>query len=199
VDLNIVHRDINELHKDLGWYIALAIVMILAGLFAIFVPFAATVATTYLAGIAFAVGGIIFVIHAFRWRSTERLLLTFLLGLIYFAFGIFLMIKPLAGILTLTMALAFFFAAAGVIKIINAFRMRPSSIWGWALLSGIVSVLLAIIIWAGMPLTALWTIGLIVGIDLFFAGISLLMLTLAVRRAVDRSETFCIGNECYSM
>ncbi len=56
VDVNIAHRDINELHKNLGWYIALAIAMMILGVFAIFAPYAATFAVERLAGIAFAVG-----------------------------------------------------------------------------------------------------------------------------------------------
>jgi len=199
MELNIAHRDMNELYKMVWWYIALAIGMIIVGVFAVIVPIAATVAIEWLAGIAFAVGGIILVIHSFRWKAGERLFLSLILGLTYFAFGIFLMAYPLSGMLTLTIAFAIFFFVAGIFKIINAFRMRPFSIWGWALLSGIVSLLLSFIIWAGMPLTALWVIGLIVGIDLIFAGFSLLMITLVVRRAVARKETFCIGNVCYSM
>jgi uncharacterized membrane protein HdeD (DUF308 family) len=198
VDVNIAHRDINELHKNLGWYIALAIAMMILGVFAIFAPYAATFAVERLAGIAFAVGGIILVIHAFRWRIPERFFFSFFLGLIYFAFGIFLLAYPLTGILSITMALALLYLAVGVVKIINAFRIRPSSKWGWVFISGLVSVLLSVIIWGGMPLTALWAVGLIVGIDLVFSGMALLMLMLAVRSAFDRRQTFCIGGECYS-
>ncbi len=96
------------------------------------------------------------------------------------------------------MALALFYLAVGVVKIINAFRIRPSSKWGWVFISGLVSVLLSVIIWGGMPLTALWAVGLIIGIDLVFSGLALLMLMLAVRSAFDRRQTFCIGGECYS-
>jgi uncharacterized membrane protein HdeD (DUF308 family) len=196
---DIAHRDISELHRKFWWHIALSIGIIIVGVFAVMVPLAATVAVESLAGIAFAAGGIILVIHSFRWRTGERLFLSLLLGLIYFAFGILLLAYPLTGIITLTMALALFLFVAGIVKIVNAFRMRPSHIWGWALLSGIVSLLLSLVIWAGLPLTALWVIGLIVGIDLIFAGFSLLMITLAVRRAVADKETFCIGKVCYSM
>ena len=73
MDSNIPHRDINELHKNIGWYIALAVGMMVLGIFAIVAPFAATFALERLAGVAFAVGGIILVVHAFRWRISRKI------------------------------------------------------------------------------------------------------------------------------
>jgi len=198
VDDNIVHRDINELHRNLGWFIALAIAMMILGVFAILAPYVATFAVEQMAGIAFAAGGIILAIHAFKWRISERFFFSFILGLLYFAFGIYLLAYPLPGALALTMAFAVFYLVVGVFKVVNALRYRRSSIWGWMLISGLVSILLSVIIWAGMPLTVLWAVGLIVGIDLVFSGLALLMIMLAVRSAFQRKETFCIGGECFS-
>ena len=65
--------------------------------------------------------------------------------------------------------------------------------------SGVISLILGFLIVAGLPLTALWAIGLIVGIDLIFGGWSIIMLSMAVRSAVRRGEEFCIGGECYSV
>ena len=198
MDSNIPYRDINELHKNIGWYIALAVGMMILGIFAIVAPFAATFALERLAGVAFAVGGIILVVHAFRWRILERFLFAFILGVLYFAFGILLLAYPLTGMWTLTIALGAFFFVVGLLKIINAFRIRPSSPWGWVLFSGLLSLFLAFIIMAGMPLTALWTVGLIVGIDLLFSGLAMLMMLLAVRKAFGSRQAFCLGGECYS-
>jgi len=198
VDTNIAYRDINELHRNLGWYIALAIAMMVLGVFAIFVPYVATFAIEQVAGVAFAVGGIILVIHALKWKISERFFFSLILGLLYFAFGILLLAYPLTGVLTLTVALAVFYFVVGILKVVNAFRISPASHWGWMLLSGLISILLAGIIWAAMPLSSLWAIGLIVGIDLVFSGMGLLMIMIAVRRAFERKEKFCIGDQCYS-
>ncbi len=195
---DIIHRDINELHNNVGWFIAFAITMMALGVLAILAPFAATFAVEQLAGIAFAAGGIILVIHAFRWRISERFFFSLFIGLIYFAFGIYLIAYPLSGVLALTAALATFYFVVGVIKVINAFRIRPTAQWGWVLVSGLVSIFLSAIIWTGMPVTALWAVGLIVGIDLLFSGMAFLMLMLAVRSAFEKKETLCIGGECYS-
>ncbi len=198
MDTELGHKDINEIHNHLGWYIALAAGMIVLGIFAIFVPFLATLALEQLAGILFAVGGIILIVHAFRWRISERFFVSFFLGLIYFAFGILLLAYPLSGMLTLTLALGIFFLFTGIYKIYGAYRMRPAPGWGWALFSGIVSLLLSVFIWGGLPLTALWVIGLIVGIDLMISGWALLMIMMAVRTAFNRHEAYCIGGECFS-
>ncbi len=198
MDSNIPHRDIHDLHKNIGWYIALAAGMMILGVFAIVAPFAATFALERLAGVAFAVGGIILVIHAFRWRIFERFFFSFILGLVYFAFGILLLAYPLTGVLTLTIALSAFFFAVGVLKIINAFRIHPSAPWGWVLFSGLLSLFLSFLILLGMPVTALWTVGLIVGIDLLFSGMAMLMMMLAVRKAFGSGQSFCLGGECYS-
>jgi len=198
VDTNIIHRDINELHKNIGWYIALAVGMMILGVLAIIAPLAATLALEQLAGVAFSVGGIIMVIHAFKWKISERLFFSLILGILYFASGIILLAYPLTGMLTLTIALGALFLVAGVLKIINAFRIRPSSTWGWVLFSGLMSLFLSFLIMAGMPLTALWVVGLIVGIDLVFSGLAMLMITLAVRKAFGNKQAFCLGGECYS-
>ena len=198
VDTNIPHRDINELHKNIGWYIALAVGMMILGVLAIVAPLAATFALEQLAGVALAVGGIILVIHAFRWRISERFFFSLILGILYFAAGIILLAYPLTGILSLTIAIGAFFFVAGVLKIINAFRIRPSSTWGWVLFSGLMSLFLSGLIMVGMPLTALWVVGLFVGIDLVFSGLAMLMVMLAVRKAFGSRQAFCLGGECYS-
>jgi uncharacterized membrane protein HdeD (DUF308 family) len=198
VDANIANRETNEQHRGLGWHIALAIVMMVLGVLAILAPYVATFALVQIAGIAFTAGGLILAIQAFKWGISERFFFSFILGLVYFAFGIYLLAHPLSGAVALTVAIALFFMAVGVIKIINAFRIRPASSWGWMLFSGLVSLFLSAVIWAGMPLTALWAVGLIVGIDLLFYGLSLLMILLSLRSAGIKRR-FCIGGECYSL
>ena len=93
MDSDTDRLNIDELHKNLGWYIALSIGIIILGVFAILAPFAASFAVESLAGIAFAAGGIILVIHAFRWTISERFFFSLFLGILYFAFGILLLLE----------------------------------------------------------------------------------------------------------
>jgi uncharacterized membrane protein HdeD (DUF308 family) len=92
------------------------------------------------------------------------------------------LIFPLAGVITLTMFLAAYFVAAGILKAIHALQHRGTSGWGWALVSGLISIALGILIWSGFPGTALWALGVIIGIDLIFYGWALIFLYSTLKR-----------------
>ena len=132
-------------------------------------------------------------------ENIRKFLMDFVLSLLYLLSGLLLLAYPLTGVFTLTLFLAAFFLAEGVFKLIHAFRMRPAARWGWIVFSGVISLILGFLVLAGLPLTAFWAIGLVVGIDLIFGGWSIIMLSMAVRSAARRGERFCIGGECYSM
>jgi uncharacterized membrane protein HdeD (DUF308 family) len=197
IESNIKHLDSDVLKKNLGWFIALGIGLILLGIVSVATPLVATFAIANLVGVIFLVGGVMFTIHAFRSRRWGRGIAEFLISLLYIGSGVFILAYPLAGMFTLTLFLAAFFVVEGIFKIIQSLQMRQVSNWGWALLGGIVSLFLGIIIFAGMPLTALWTVGLIVGIDLIFGGISTVMVAVSMRHALQERRQFCIGNVCF--
>ncbi len=93
-----------------------------------------------------------------------------------------LVLRPIAGVLTLTIWLGAFFLIEGIAAIFLAIEHRrhlPS--WGWVLFSGLVDLLLAYLIWDGWPSSAAWAIGLLVGINMVFLGLSLIMTALAAR------------------
>ncbi len=190
-------RDASEVNDNLGWFIGLGIGLIILGWLAIFVPFASTFAIETFVGILFAVGGIMHIIHAFRWKTSGRFVSDLFLGIIYLISGLWLLAYPLTGVFTLTFVLSILFFIEGIFKIIQSARTRNSSGWVWMIFSGTVSVILALIIWAGFPLTAFWTIGLLVGIDLIFNGWSVVMIALAARASFRQGQRFCIGGECF--
>lgn len=98
--------------------------------------------------------------------------------------GTILIANPLQGALTLTIVLVLLFLVEGVAAIAVAIGFREHSRnWGWLLFSGLVDLLLAFLIWQGWPGTAAWSIGLLVGVNLFFTGLSLMMLAIAARKA----------------
>ena len=106
-------------------------------------------------------------------------LLTALLAILL---GLILIFRPLAGVLTLTMVLIAFFILEGITAIVLAVQHRDHlKSWGWVLFSGIVDLLLAFLIWDGWPSSADWAIGLLVGINMLFFGLSLVMTALAAR------------------
>jgi len=196
---NVAVHDAGELKNHLGWFIGLGCGLVILGTLAFIVPFAATLAVETLLGILFLIGGIMMIVHAFGLRKKHTFITDLLIGLAYGALGLWLLAFPLRGVFTLTLLLTAFFFASGIFKIIHAFRMRRASNWGWVLFSGILSLGLGILLFAGLPLTAVWAPGLIVAIDLIFTGWSLLMVSWAVRNHMTKGEEFCIWGDCYAV
>ena len=100
-----------------------------------------------------------------------------------------LLLWPLSGVLSLTLVLIVFFVIEGVASIMFALEHKRelSGRWGWMLASGIVDLILAAIILAGLPGTAAWAIGLLVGINMVFGGSALIAMALHARDIDPRS------------
>lgn len=171
-----------------GWFLALGIVLILAGLVAIAFPFLSSLAATVVFGWLFLIGGAALIVHAFWAPGWKGFLWELLIGLLYVAAGVYLAFVPVAGLLTLTVVIAALFIAEGIFELIMAFRVRPHEGWIWLLLSGIAALAVGAIIAAGLPESAVWALGLLVGINLLFSGWSYVFLALAGRRAHEEAK-----------
>jgi uncharacterized membrane protein HdeD (DUF308 family) len=166
-----------------GWFLALGIVLIVAGLVAIAFPLLSTIAAKIMLGWLFLIGGVMMVLHAFSTPAWQGFLCSLLIGILYVVAGGYLAFFPLTGLLTLAILLAMVFIAEGVFEIIMALRIRPHEGWGFLLLSGIAAVLVGVLIAMDLPGSAVWALGLLVGINLLFSGWSYIFLALAGRRA----------------
>jgi uncharacterized membrane protein HdeD (DUF308 family) len=168
-----------------GWFLALGIVLILAGLAAIAFPFLSSIAAAVMIGWLFLIGGVVMVIHAFQAPGWKGFLWELLIGILYLVAGAYLAfpVAPIAGLVTLTVLLAALFIAEGIFEVIMAFRVRPHEGWVWLLLSGIAALAVGALIALGLPGSAVWALGLLVGINLLFSGWSYVFLALAGRRA----------------
>ena len=197
-ETDIKNFDMQKLRQHMGWFLALGIGLIILGVLSIGVPLLATLAVTTMVGFLFLIGGVMYIVHALRSVRGGRLALEILLSIVYLAAGLVLLSNPLTGAFTLTLFLIGFFIAQGVLKIIHSVRFRGISNWGWMLFSGILSLVLAFLILAGLPLTAFWALGVIIGIDFIFSGVSIVMISLSMREAVREGKTFCIGNVCFA-
>lgn len=163
------------------WFIALGLVLLVLGGLAIMFPLLTTIATKVFIGWLFLIGGVAHVIHAFSTRSWGGFLLDLLEGLLYVFAGVWLAFFPIAGILTLTIFVAFLFIIQGIVESAIAFRVRPAQGWGWMLFAGLAAVLAGGMIIAGLPSTAAWAIGFLVGIKLMTSGWAYLLLALGAR------------------
>ncbi len=166
-----------------GWFRAVGAAWIALGLLAVAVPLAASIATELLIGVLLLVGGSGQVVQAFRAHGWGGRVLSLALGVLYAFAGLVLLGSPLQGLLTLTVVLAACLLAGGIGKTVLALRLRPAPGWGSFLLSGLLAVALGTMLWLGLPSTAPWAIGTLVGIDMIFAGAALLGVSRAASAA----------------
>ena len=167
------------------------VVMAILGLFAVAAPVIATLAVDIYAGWLFLISGIVGIITLFtRQQNISSFLWTLVAATLALAVGVLLIWRPAAGVLSLTLLLIGFFIAEGVVQILAAFKYRSAvgNAWTWMLFSGIVDLVLAAIILMGWPGTATWTLGLLVGINLFMSGLALVMTSLACRSLTEAAE-----------
>jgi len=166
------------------WKLVLAqgILLMVFGLLAVATPNIATLAVEIFVGWLFFIAGIFRAVSVWHARQMPGFGWPMLSGLLAVLLGLILIARPLAGVLTLTMVLIAFFILEGITAIVVAVQHREHlRSWGWVLFSGIVDLLLAYLIWAGWPNSTDWAIGLLVGINMAFLGLSLLMTALAAR------------------
>lgn len=175
--------DVDDLRRNWGWLMALGVVWIALGTLAILVPGPATLALELLLGALFAVGGVAQIAQAFTCRRWRGALWHMLGGALALLLGGLLLFFPFEGALTLTLFVSAFFLVDGAIKIVTALGNRALPNWGWMLASGVLGILVGVLIWLGWPSSAVWVLGLLVGIQLVFGGFAMIMVALSARRA----------------
>jgi uncharacterized membrane protein HdeD (DUF308 family) len=175
-----------QIADNWGWFLALGILLIIAGVAAIAFPLLSTIATKIALGWIFFIAGALIMVHAFSIRQWQGFLLSLLIGALYLVAGAWLAFTPFAGVVALTLLLAALFLAEGVLEVIMGLRIRPHEGWGWLLLSGLIAIAVGVLISAELPSSAAWAIGLLTGINLLSSGVSFVALALAGRR-VGRS------------
>jgi uncharacterized membrane protein HdeD (DUF308 family) len=178
--LRQVGSELEALHESWLFVTGLGVALILVGLLAIGSSFFATLATMVVFGVLLLVGGIVQAFTAFWGRRWPGFGAQVLAGVLYLVVGVFLIERPLEAAAGLTLLVAAGLLVGGILKTILALTERFDG-WGWALLNGTVSVGLGVAIWRQWPLSGLWVIGLFVGIEMLFSGLSWVMLGLAVR------------------
>jgi len=157
-------------------------VMIVLGLVAIGEPMVASIAVALFAGWLFLFSGIIGLAGAFTAHRVPGYWWALISALLGIVIGIYLIWRPLAGVVTLTLAVAIYFGAQGVCQLIAAIAQRSVlRSWGWVVFGGLVNIVLSVLIISGLPGTAEWTLGLLFGINLLMWGFSLVMTALACR------------------
>src|SRR5258707_8576110 len=174
---------VKSLRAHWKFFLIEGIMLLILGAIAVVVPPVATVAVELFVGWLILLSGVLGLVMTFQTRGSPGFgwsLLSAVLGIVV---GVVLLIWPLSGVLSLTMMLTAFLTLEGVASIMYALahRRESSSRWELMLVSGIVDLILAGLILAGLPGTAVWAIGLIVGINLLFGGVALIAMALQAR------------------
>lgn len=163
----------------------LSIIMILIGLAAIMFPYVASVSVEMFVGWLLLIGGVVQIIHAIQSKAHGGFFWSVLVGLLQVAIGLILLVYPLSGVIALTVFLAVSFVIEGVLRSSYALQIKPLKGWVWALLSGLLSVFVGVMLYVQLPDSALWAVGLLVGINIAMAGWALLMLAMAVPKVLE--------------
>jgi uncharacterized membrane protein HdeD (DUF308 family) len=183
-----ISAGIDEIHDSWGWFVALGIALIVLGAACIVSDVAATMATVLVFGWLLLIGGVFALIQAFRMRTWSGFFLCLLSALLRGFTGYLLIRYPITGEISLTLVLASFFIVGGTFRAIGAGALQFPQ-WGWAVLSGIISVALGVMLLVQLPVSSLWFIGLAIGIDFIFDGTAFIALGSALRR-VPSSRSF---------
>jgi uncharacterized membrane protein HdeD (DUF308 family) len=165
------------------------IVLVVLGVLAILVPMVATIAVAILIGWLFFISGVVGLITTFMMRNAPGFWWSLLSAVLGIVAGIILFGWPILGAISLTLVLTAFFIIEGVASIMYALEHRKelTGRWTWMLMSGIVDLLLAVVILTGLPGTAVWALGLLVGINMLFGGTSLIAMALHARSSGNTS------------
>ena len=159
--------------------------VVVLGALAIALPFATGVAITYVIGALLVLGGLVHAGHAFTGRGWKRSLWQGTLAAVSIVAGVVLLTNPIVGLVSLTLLVIAYLLVDGIAELWLSLRMGSESGRGWIAASGVVSLVLAGILWAGFPVDALWVVGVVVGASLLATGLSMIAVANVGRQADD--------------
>jgi len=185
-DINRIQAAVSSsLHAHWQLFFFEGLVLLCLGVAAIVLPLIATVAVEILIGWLLLISGIVGLIATLRMRHAPGFFWSLVSAILAIAAGLVLLRWPLSGALSLTVILTAFFVVEGVASIFYALEHKRelTGRWAWMLVSGALDLILGGLIFLGLPATAAWAIGLLVGINMVFGGSSIMSMALLARTA----------------
>ena len=183
-DFSAARRAVAETMRE-HWVLFMVegIVLIVLGMLAIIIPQLASLAVTILIGWLFLISGVVGLVTTFWVKGAPGFWWSLVSALVAIGAGVVLLGWPISGTVSLTLVLIVFFIVEGVASIMYGIehRREASSRSGWMIVSGVIDLILAAIIFSGLPGTAFWALGLLVGINMVFGGTSLIAMALGAR------------------
>lgn len=152
------------------------ILFVILGILALAIPAIFSLSVEWAVGWLFLIGGGVQLVRCIQSNGAPGYWWLILSSLFSMIFGVLLVFNPLEGVMALTMMIALYFFAEGLVKIFFAFQLREFSHWGWILFSGLCSLLISLIVFSGWPFTAAWFIGTLLGVYLIINGVSFIVM-----------------------
>jgi len=174
--------------KNTGMIVLLGVVAVIAGFLALVMPWVSGVGVTLVVGFAMVVGGVARLVGVFHAGSFGRGTLAFIGGALTLLAGVILVARPGVGLAVLTLMVGAYLLVDGIFGAVLAFHVRPEKGWGWMFFSAAAAFLLGVLLLAEWPLSGLWAIGTLVGINMLFAGFSMISIGSAARKLVKKVE-----------
>jgi uncharacterized membrane protein HdeD (DUF308 family) len=162
------------------WVSVLGVVLIILGIAALAAAALTTLISVLFLGWLLVIGGLVQVVHAFWARPWGGVFAHLVAGALSLVVGLLFLTRPTLAELALTLLVAVLLVVGGLFRVNIALLWRFPA-WGWVVYDGVLSLVLGFVIWIAWPQSALWVIGMLVGIDLLFKGWSCLMFALAAR------------------
>ena len=178
------HTPVEIVRHASTWSIVWGVLLIVFGMLAVGSPFLAAVAVSVVIAWLIILAGVVHLILAFQAHRAGSLIWKLLVGLAYLLFGGYLIMHPVLGVTSLTLLLASLFLIEGILNIVLFFKMRSVGGSSWVLVDGIITLLLGLMIYMQWPSSSAWAVGTLVGVSMIISGVTRVMLSLAVRKAV---------------
>ncbi|MBR0775364.1 HdeD family acid-resistance protein [Bradyrhizobium diazoefficiens] len=166
-------------------YLFEGILLVVLGVTALIVPPLASLAIAIVFGWMFLIGGIGGLVATYLARSTPGFWWSLISAALAVLAGMILLARPMQAVLTLTIVLGAYFLAEGITTIMYALEHRRelSGRWSWLLISGLLDIAISFMVITGLPSSAEWAIGILVGINLLFGGATLIGMAMAARNS----------------
>lgn len=164
------------------WYLIQAGLMVLAGFLALLYPLFASAAIVYFLGWVLIITGLFQGISLIGAQNVPHFWIQLLSLVLAVVVGVLFVRNPEAALATVTLLLIVFFMVEGISKVVFSLTIRPLPNWGWVLASGLIGIVLAIYLFSN-PATAVWVLGLLIGIHLISEGFALGYLAWQVRKS----------------
>jgi len=174
--------------KNAGMIVILGVLTVITGFLSLVMPWASGVGVTFVVGFAMVIGGVARLVGVFHAGSFGRGTLAFIGGALTLLAGVILVARPGVGLAVLTLMVGAYLLVDGIFGAVLAFHVRPEKGWGWMLFGAAMAFLLGILLLTEWPLSGLWAIGTLVGINMLFAGFAMISIGSAARKTVKKMQ-----------